>query len=208
MHQPRSEKDRAAQQQDLNTPELRARLDELQEDPAPGDTLLGRANPKLRAHSYFGDDLGSRETLCAVGSAMHAARIQASRRGVPYWTQFDLRRVVRSYFDGPIHACILRWCEPQEAWWGPENSDCSDFLQYLENVDFDFDLLLPELLLACTQEKLREEATRQLITTAERRIGRASDALDEHTLNHVRLGIAICEQPLDSTGSTLIPREV
>ena len=184
---------RAAQQQGMDTPELLARLDELEGNPEPGHTLLGRANPQLRAHSYLGEALGSRETLCAVGSAMQAARIQASRRGAPYWTLFDLRRVLMSYFDGLIHACILRWCEPQEAWWGPDSRDCCDFLLHLESMDFDFDLLLPELLLACAQEKLPEEAAAQVLETAKVRIGRSGDSLDERAWSHLRLGIDLCE---------------
>ena len=188
----------AAQEQGMNTPELLARLDELERGPAPGHTLLGRASPQLLPHSYFGQDLGSRETLCAVGSAMQSARIRASRQGAPYWAQFDLRRVLRSYFDGLIHACILRWCEPQEAWWGPDSDDCSNFLQQLEGQDFDFDLLLPELLLAGAQEKLPGDAVAQIVDSARSRIGRSDDALDGRTKSHLRLGIALCELASDA----------
>ena len=107
----------AAQQQGLNSPEMEERLEEIRRVPPAGRTLLGRSDPEVRPHSYFGQGLGSREALCAVGSAMQTARIRARPRGSPYWTQFDLRRALRSYFDGLIHASILRWCEPQEAWW-------------------------------------------------------------------------------------------
>ena len=183
----------AAQQRGLDTLELSARLGELQAGPLPGQSLLGRANPRLQPHSYFGQTLGSRETLCAVGAAMQSARIQAKPRGAPYWTQFDLRRILRSYFDGLIHACILRWCEPQEVWWGPNSNDCSDFLLELEGVDFDFNLLLPELLLAGAQEKLPQKATAQLIETAKMRL---EDQLDDRTRQHVKLGIDLCELAL------------
>ena len=191
----------AAQEQDMDTPELQTRLDELEGGPAPGHTLLGRASPRLLPHSYFGQELGSRETLCAVGSAMQSARIRASQRGAPYWAQFDLRRVLRSYFDGLIHACILRWCEPQEAWWGPDSSDCCNFLQQLEGQDFDFDLLLPELLLAGAQEKLPEEGVAHVINSARDRIARNGDSLDARTRSHLQLGIDLCElalRPIDT----------
>ena len=158
--------------------------------PPAGRTLLGRSDPELPPHSYFGQSLGSREALCAVGSAIQTARIRARPRGSPYWTQFDLRRALRSYFDGLIHASILRWCEPQEAWWGPSSRDCCDFLLELERVDFDFDLLLPELLLACAQEKLPERATAQLLETARTRVASADD---QRTHDHLTLGIALCE---------------
>lgn len=187
----------AAQEQNLDTEQLRKRLRELEANPLPGHTLLGRANPQLRAHSYFGESLGSRETLCAVGSAMQSARILASQRGAPYSTQFDLQRVFRSYFDGLIHACVLRWCEPQEVWWGTDGKDCCDFLLHLESVDFDFDLLLPELLLACAQEKLPEDAAAQLITTAKKRLSHTADPLDERSRDHIQLGINLCELALD-----------
>ena len=180
----------------MNAPELQARLDELEGGPAPGHTLLGRASPKLLPHSYFGQELGSRETLCAVGSAMQSARIRARQRGAPYWAQFDLRRVLKSYFDGLIHACILRWCEPQEAWWGPDSSDCCDLLQQLEGLDFDFDLLLPELLLAGAQEKLPEEGVAHVVNSARDRISRKGDSLDERTRSHLQLGIDLCELAL------------
>ena len=185
----------AAQRQGLDTPEVTARLEELDVLPPPGRTLLGRIHPKLEPHSYFGQALGSRETLCAVGAAMQAARTRARSPGAPHWTQFDLRRVLRSYFDGLIHACILRWCEPHEAWWGPSSRDCRDFLLELEGVDFDFDLLLPELLLAGAQEKLPEEAAAQLLVTAKCRV---ADVADERTRGHLRLGIDLCELALDT----------
>ena len=148
---------RAAQQQGIRTPELQERLAEVESGPAPGHALLGRDSPQLLPSSYFGETLGSRETLCAVGSAMQSARIRKRQQGAPYWARFDLRRVLRSYFDGLIHACILRWCEPQEAWWGPDSSDCCDLLQQLEGQDFDFDLLLPELLLAALKRNCQKK---------------------------------------------------
>ena len=192
---------RAAQQQGMRTNELQERLDEIEGGPAPGHTLLGRASPQLLLHSYFGQELGSRETLCAVGSAMQSARIRARQQGAPYWAQFDLRRVLRSYFDGLIHACILRWCEPQEAWWGPDSSDCCDLLQQLESLNFDFDLLLPELLLAGAQEKLSEEGVAHVVNSARYRIARNGDSLDARTRSHLQLGIGLCElapRPIDT----------
>ena len=187
-----------AQRQGLNTVELTARLSELENSLPPSCALLGREDPSLQPHSYFGQSLGARETLCAVGSAMEAARIQARPRGAPYWMQFDLRRILRSYFDGLIHAAVLRWCEPHEAWWGPKSQDCCDFLFELEHADFDFTLLLPELLLACAEEKLPLDATAQLVTTAQLRI---VDEPDERTRNHLRLGVDLCKLALDDQGS-------
>ncbi len=186
---------RAAKKHGMNTPELAARLTELEGGPAPGHTLLGRASPRLLPHSYFGQELGSRETLCAVGSAMQSARIRAGQRATPYWAKFDLPRVLRSYFDGLIHACILRWCESQEAWWGSDSSDCCNLLQQLEGQDFDFDLLLPELLLAGAQEKLPQEGVAQVVESARLRISKG-DSLDERTRGHLQLGIDLCERAL------------
>ena len=185
----------AAKQRGLDTPEIANRLDEICDGLLPDYTLLGRAYPRLQPHSYFGQELGARETLCAVGAAMQSARIQARPQGAPYWIQFDLRRVLRSYFDGLIHASVLRWCEPQEAWWGSDSRKCCDFLLELESVDFDFDLLLPELLLAGAQEKLPEEATAQAVETAKKRL-KANP--DERTRSHLKLGIDLCKLALTS----------
>ena len=136
---------------------------------------------------------------------MQAARIQARQCAAPYWAQFDLRRIMRSYFDGLIHACILRWCEPQEAWWGDDSSDCCDFLMELEGLDFDFDLLLPELLLAGAQEKLPEEAIAQLVITAKDRLTDAKKPLDERTRGHLRLGITLCDSVLTTSAASREP---
>ena len=186
----------AAQNHGLDTHELQTRINELQEGPAPQHTLLGRTNQRLRPHSYFGQELGSRETLCAVGSAMQAARIRASKQRAPYWAKFDLPRVLKSYFDGLIHVCILRWCEPQEAWWGTNSSGCCDLLQQLEGLDFDYDFLLPELLLAGAQEKLPEEGVAHVLESAKSRIAASRSSLDERTRNHLQLGIDLCELAL------------
>lgn len=184
----------AARERGFESPEMTRRLAELQAGPLAGNTLLGRPSPELQRHSYFGQQLGSRETLCAVGSAMQSARAMARSPGAPNWTQFDLRRVLRSYYDGLIHACVLRWCEPQEAWWGPARNDCSDFILELETVDLDFELLLPELLLASAQEKLPEEAMAQLVVIAQ---GRLTHNIDSRTRDHLQLGIDLCGLALD-----------
>lgn len=198
----------AAQQQGLDTPELAARLDELEahaqtdRQPPTGTALLGRLAPKLQPHSYLGEELGSSEALCAIGASMQVARTRARATGAPFWTQFDLRRVLRSYFDGLIHACVLRWCEPQEAWWGPRRDDCRDFLQELEGVDFDFDLLLPELLLACAQGKLPRSALAHLLLAANQRLSTANESLDQRTRGHLQLGVDLGELALEgSSGS-------
>ncbi len=203
---------RAAQQRNLDSAELSRRLEELtamerfDRTVLPGRVLLGPGSPSLRPHSYLGEQLGSRETLCAVGVSMQAARLRATTDGAPSWTQFDLRRILRSYFDGLIHACVLRWCEPHEAWWGPAGDDCARFLQELEIVNFDFNQLLPELLLAGAQEKLPIEATAHLIEVAKRRLGGSGVDLDARTQGHLRLGIDLCElaleAPLTETHST------
>lgn len=189
----------AAQQRGLNSPELAARLQELtaMEEPdgtvSSGCTLLGRIGPSLQPHSYLGSSLGSRETLCAVGASMQAARVRTRSRVAPHWTQFDLRKVLRSYFDGLIHVCVLRWCQPHEAWWGPQPTECPGFLQELEAVNFDFNLLLPELLLACAQEKLPTEAMAHLIEVAKHRLSSPSLNLDARTKDHLGLGVSVCE---------------
>lgn len=66
----------------------------------------------LRPTSYFGTGLKADTFLLAVDSAVQAARQSARIPGNPDWVVFDLPAIFRSYFDGLIHAAVLRWLEP------------------------------------------------------------------------------------------------
>lgn len=123
------------------------------------DPLWGPTGPKLQGGSYLGDRLGAQAVLAAVGAAMQSARIRV--RGTPgaQAALFDLPRVFRSYFDGLIHVAVLRWSLPGEAWWG---ASPADGVQLVDEVRGrmplqDWTLILPELLFAALQGKLRSD---------------------------------------------------
>ena len=157
-----------------------------------GEMLWGVPNPVLEPNSYFGEKLDDQATLLAVGSAMQFRRLESAPAAEPDWVLFNLRRAFRSYFDGLIHAAILRWTEPHEAYWGRTNESKLAFVEQLHGVDFDFNkLLLPELLLATAQEKLPYEAGEYLGQIAESQLSAAS--INPRTADFLELGVELLE---------------
>lgn len=144
------------------------------------------AKRELRRTSRYGA-LDDRHTLVAVGAAMQHALQNAQSAGAPEWIQFDLPNVLRSYFDGLLHACVLRWMTPDRAWWGTSVNDCPALLAELaERDESDWELLLPEGLLACAEGKVPEAGVRYLLNEADRRLG--ENAWDDQVLAFVDLG--------------------
>ncbi len=179
-------------------PELRA-IREDRKSGTPSQFLWGPPNARLRPTSYFGENLSDWTVVAAVGSAMQSARLQARKDAVggPHWAVFDLPRVFRSYFDGLIHASVLRWLTPSEAWWGQSGDECVSLVQEIEQRSTDdWKTLFPELLLAGAQSKVPKEGVKFLIS-------RAVDIESEGNwepadLLWVRLGRALCEFTLAS----------
>ena len=93
------------------------------------ETLWSSEPHLLRPTSYFGEGLTAPRVLLALGSAVQAARQEARTPGNPDWVVFDLPTIFRSFFDGLIHASVLRWLEPSECWWGDREQDCVHLLQ-------------------------------------------------------------------------------
>lgn len=174
-----------------NNPTLTNRIRAIVQGLEPEELLWGRKNPHIEPHSYLGDQLGAGATLLAAGSAMQKSRLTARRPAQPQWTQFDLRRIFRSYFDGLIHVAALRWCSPQEAYWAESEELATEFFEELERVDFDFELLLPELLLAAALEKVPLRAAERLAERA--RITLRTADIDERTSEFLELGIELVE---------------
>jgi hypothetical protein len=144
----------------VSTSELDEDLIELRRERImgrPSQILWGPQGRSLRPSSYFGEGLSERTALFAVGAAMQSARLRARERSdsAPYWSVFDLPRIFRSYFDGMIHAAILRWLRPNEAWWGQGGDECvSTLIEVRERAPDDWSILFPELLLAAAQNKV------------------------------------------------------
>jgi hypothetical protein len=117
---------------------------------------VSREHPRLRPGSRFGQRARSVTTFAAVGSAMQHARLRARPKGAPSWQQFELPAILRSYFDPPIVAAILRWLHAHEAWWGDRDEDAANVLAeaLARSSGDDLKILLPELLLAAAQGKV------------------------------------------------------
>jgi hypothetical protein len=186
--------------QALNPSELPSELSELWESRivgVPTQLLWGRPNIRLRPTSYFGHAISDRIAVVAVGSAMHSARLRARKVATsgPHWAVFDLPRIFRSYFDGAIHASVLRWLRPNEAWWGQSSADCVSLLLEIEDRSpDDWKILFPELLLAGAQSKIPAEGVSHLIARA-----LAVDTVpdwDDEIIPWVRLGRHLCEWAL------------
>lgn len=137
-------------------------------DPHP-QPLWGPQTVALRPTSFLGERLPASETLAAVGSAMQAARVAEEWRSGPTWEQFNLQRAFKSYFDGLILACILRWTHAREAFWGEHADSCQALLEETsERFRLqDWEILLPELLLAAAQGKVPRSAHTWLMAAAE-----------------------------------------
>lgn len=128
----------------------------------------GKEAPRLRPGSRFGHKLRTTTTFAAVGAAMQHARLHYQPRGAPLWQQFEMPAILRSYFDPPIVASILRWLEPHEAWWGEREEDAEYALAeaWARATDADKKLLLPEFLLAAAEGKVAKRGVGWLKVTA------------------------------------------
>lgn len=165
---------------------MRSRLMTSERD----QTLWGPATPSLRLTSYYGDQLGASEVVAAVGSAMQHARTVARVGGSPGRVQFELPAILRSYFDPLIHVAVLRWLQPHEGWWGDRAEDAEHVLHELESRSEgtgDWDLLLPELLLAAAQAKVPPSGAAFLRLSAQRYLDDRDKS--EAVQQYVRLGL-------------------
>jgi hypothetical protein len=152
------------------------------------------ANPaRISPMSYFGERLRSRAVYSAVGAAVQHARLQVERAvGAPLWRVFEMPAVVRSYYDPIILACILRWLEPRELWWGANDHEATLAVTILiERADeLAVRKLLPELLLAGAQGKMPAVARPLLIEKA-KIVSAVIDRADERA--PLDLGTAMLE---------------
>ena len=127
---------------------------------------------------------------------MQAALERHTSDSKPEWVQFDLPNALRSYFDGLIHASIIRWLTPERAWWGRDDNACVALLSELEGrFEEDWRLLLPELLLAAAQGKIPDSGVRHLIDKAETRLSdETSRQWPRDMLDYVDLGLTLVRQ--------------
>ena len=132
---------------------------------------------------------------------MQEALEQNTSERTPEWVQFDLPNALRSYFDGLIHAAIIRWLTPERAWWGQDDNACVALLSELEGrFEGDWKLLLPELLLAAAHGKIPDSGVRHLIARAESRLSAdASEQWPRELLDYVELGLMLVRKLVSFT---------
>lgn len=124
------------------------------------DGAAGRLSP----HSVFGENLRARAAYAAIGSAVHDARMYGERdRGAPLWRQFEITAILSSYYDPIILACIFRWIQPGEIWWGDRPTDASAAItDMIHRTGDGRALLMSELLLATAEGKVVTAAAEAL----------------------------------------------
>lgn len=146
-------------------------LDEGDAENPPPSPFWFPEQVTLRRTSIYGA-LDDRQVLPAVGAAMAEALQRADPGGAPAWVSIDVPNALRSYFDAILLASVLRWMTPERAWWG-ETNVCEALLaelpQRFEGTP-DWQVMLPELLLAAAQGKVPDEGVRQLRAEAEARL--------------------------------------
>lgn len=144
----------------------------------------------LRRTSIYGA-LDDRNVLPAVGAALAEKLDQEVLGGAPGWVAVDMAKVLRSYFDGLLHAAVMRWVSPELAWWGADG-ECSAILGELKGrfaASDDWELLLPEMLLAAAQGKLPDDGVAYLLAEAKSALNaKGADAWPPEVLDFVDLG--------------------
>jgi hypothetical protein len=162
--------------------------------PAEGGVFWGsQPDDHLTPNSIFGQGLHGPATFAAVASAMERARQQTFARAEPERRVFELDAITRSYYDPMILSAVLRWLEPQEAWWGWRVEEARGIVaQMLVRLAEDRDLVIltSELLLAAQQGKLPPPAIGEARAVAESLV--ASVGPDERA--PLQLGLAMAPE--------------
>lgn len=110
---------------------------------------------RLRNTSIFGHKIDAATTYAAVGAAIQSKR-QMARVSDPRWPVFDFVSIGRSYFDGLLVACMLRWCAASEIWWGEAEARTSNIKWLIANTREldDQRILFSELVYAACRGKV------------------------------------------------------
>jgi hypothetical protein len=178
---------------------LKARLEWLdptnshQRPAQPKSPFLSPEAKRLRRTSIYGE-IDDRLVVPAVGSALTESFGRNLSLGAPDWLAVDMQNVLRSYFDGILHAAVIRWVSAERAWWGGPN-ECASLLAELKGrfaSSDDWQMLLPELLLATAQGKIPDEGARYLLAEAETELAASDDSRwSAEVLDYVCLTYAV-----------------
>ena len=152
------------------------RLDLLDDVADPTHIFWGMSGdthqPSVRGQSLYGKELDCLTAYASVGSAISYTRFTQQASAAPRWVMFNMGRIVRSYFDAVIICSMIRWMLPGELWWAErdEKEEIRASVQFLLNQAADHSeqvLLIPELLLACAQGKIPQQAHKDVRERAE-----------------------------------------
>lgn len=153
---------------------------------------------RLRPTSLFGD-VDDRRLVAGMGAALTDQLDAATSANAPEWVQVNLLNALRSYFDGILHATLLRWTHPGRAWWGTDD-ECRSLIDELKarfEATDDWPMLLAELLLATAMGKLPAAGGQHLIDHARRELDSASPGPgpdEDHPLGYVELALMLAER--------------
>lgn len=174
---------------------LQQRRDDLKQIGGPKIPFWGPTDQQLQKGSYFGEELEAASTCAAVGSSLQGARLRKRSRGAPHWTMVDLPRTFRSFFDGLIHASVLRWTRTEECWWGEQEADAVQLIMEMQHqMAPHWPLILPELLLAGLQGKLPSAARQHVVEDARdalRRSRRQGGIADDRSRDFLAFGLEL-----------------
>lgn len=104
----------------------------------------------------FGYPVDCLTAYTAIGGAMQSSLQRVDIQGLR-WRVFEFPAITRAYCDGILLASILRWCEPQQAWWGDTDREAENVISELvarTQDKTDQAVLVPELFLAASQGKI------------------------------------------------------
>lgn len=152
---------------------------------------------QVTPNSIFGQRVKAPAVFCAVGSALETSRAAEGRPLLPELRQFEMRAIIRSYYDPLILAAVFRWLQPGEADWGDEwgyggEAVVGELLNRAQHVGGNDHLrvLVPELLLAAALGKLDASGAEHAAVRAKTILGSSSD---ETTRAPLELGLAAAE---------------
>jgi hypothetical protein len=134
-----------------------------------GSELTDRLTP----HSIFGEGILAPTVFAAVGCSLETRRLNEPREVLPELRQFEMRAIVRSYYDPLILASIFRWLAPIEFDWGDEwgyggEAVVGEILARASQVgSTHLRVLIPELLVAAAMGKLDPAGHDRVVAEAE-----------------------------------------
>ena len=177
-----------------------------------GGASRGKDHPRLRPGSLYGHRLRGTSIFATVGSAVQIARFKSPTKSAPALQQFEMPAILRSYFDAPIVASILRWVNPHEVWWGDRPEDAVNVLaeSFARADPDDLKVLLPEYLLAAALGKVSKSGSEWLVAVASHYVWCWENSIPvadkcepwtDSEIGPVQLGLALMQSNSSTSGT-------